>query len=785
MAEHETVFWKGDTIFSVLEMSIDERWDAVALQARLQQCVHRWNTLRMLGGQGAARAKYYFDHSGDLQAIIADQRRYDAQRSYAAALASASRSHAAPSTPAATSLGPAGVPPPTTAYTIPTVPDDPDAHPSYTILTRGGDSSQHPATTVLTADDDGSVPAPPDPLSAPWPPGWSAPDPNADVAPPSPGSPWPAPNGQPAPAQPPPGPSSSSAPFHSLPPNAPSPYGPQPGYQPPPPAQPTPPAYQPPPPAPQPRYQPPPPAPPAYQPPQSPTGGTQLNPPPGAPAPQPPNNLRCAPLPNNVVQLQWQPSLTPGALHLVLRSLNGPPTANDPGQQLAVTADSVFVDRHPPIGVLLSYAVFAVLNNSGSANAARAEILMTADVDPLECRVGDSALTLRYGLPEHAQDVVIRRSQNAAPRHLNDGEQVAVTHYEEHLDRPLRNGTRYYYTLFCRFPGAGKVDVSAGRSISGIPLPAPHRVGDLKITPHPDRDDQVILTWTPPDRGEVWLLRTTFQPDPRQWQQAGQAIPQLPSDELERLTPATLINARNGPPVIDTLQTPDDYWYTPFTVFDGTAYMGTVKHYRHLPDIRRLQARRFGHRAHLTWTWPANCDVAWVQIDQDHYATAGRPAGRTIKVSRDAYEQRPDRRFDLDIPMDWNQIYIVVAASVDFKGQQCTTPGQKASFVQRYQITYRFIRHGNRVSLRLQHPYNQPIAVPPLIIGVLTGQRPLLRAQGQQHRLAGMTIAPPWQEIQLNFLVPPNSFGRVFLEDARQCETHEMLLDHPDHARLS
>lgn len=252
------------------------------------------------------------------------------------------------------------------------------------------------------------------------------------------------------------------------------------------------------------------------------------------------------------------------------------------------------IDTSAPAGVPVRYAVWTLRNDEPSAAAqTSAAVAVLRSVQNLELVPGEKWVEVRWELPDGATAARVTRRTDGAP-------DPATTRCDggSFRDSTVHTGVAYEYRVESEYR-LSDGSVGHGAPVTGRirPQEPPQPVRDLTLAVE---DDSVVLSWTPPPRGEVYLRGLDGVPDVR----PGQLVSVAASERLgARLRPTE-------PPRDGRLRMalPTDgrrHWLLPLTVVDGLAVVGNpVEYDSRLPSITDLRAERLGGQIRLTWCWP-------------------------------------------------------------------------------------------------------------------------------------------------------------------------------------
>ncbi len=201
-------------------------------------------------------------------------------------------------------------------------------------------------------------------------------------------------------------------------------------------------------------------------------------------------------------------------------------------------------------------------------------------------------------------------------------------------------------------------------------------------------------------------------------------------------------------------------------------------------NVRQLQYQILRAAIRLYWKWPENCLTVCIsysiKTDSVQHHT---DSVTTHYVSRTEY----DRLGYYEISGIWNQRYDILVSSVfDRDGIQAVASGVRINIhlyrtVLTYEIQLPHLLYRRR-TLRIMADTASPI--PTLLLISKAQSIPLHKSDGEIfYRLAGRTNERGEMSVKLpGTLVPPGTFGKLFLEDDRLYET--IIIHHPAENQL-
>ena len=227
------------------------------------------------------------------------------------------------------------------------------------------------------------------------------------------------------------------------------------------------------------------------------------------------------------VLITWAPSPTRAGqvrYRVVRRLARTPVSAADGTAVVTQASECSAADPDPPTGADLYYAVFADRGAEVYSPPSTAPPLPFApDVAGIDITEAEASITVSWPQPPAgAESVDVVRWEHRAggddDEGPNAGEGTAVpAGLTGFTDRGLTTGMRYRYriTVVYRAPD-GALRRSGGIVVPAIPTPEPGPVTDLGTEVLADEAAvpaaQVVLRWTPPRHGQVWLVRAAHPP---------------------------------------------------------------------------------------------------------------------------------------------------------------------------------------------------------------------------------------------------------------------------------
>jgi hypothetical protein len=423
------------------------------------------------------------------------------------------------------------------------------------------------------------------------------------------------------------------------------------------------------------------------------------------------------------VSLDWPAAPATGNLgYRVVRKIGSPVTSPTDGEVLAQELALLrFEDAQPPAGVALFYAVYSERFGTLSLGAATAApLLIAAPIMGLNLELTGEGVRGTWQTPARQAEVQIMRQREdqaepaVALRTRSDGTM---------LDTSISDGATYRYDVVCIYN-----DQLLGRQLSQTVterievLPPPEPVLDLLAEA---QAEQIVLRWTPPERGEVLIYRlqgsaNTLPPLGKLVRVAELAALGTP---LKRQSPAMASDADLPPPA-------GEVRYLPMTVAGERAVAGREVVFVRLLDVRNVQAIDRGSYIEVTWLKGDNpaVEVAWSYSGppsrDGQNQQSQRIYGQATSCRIEAYTGKPIHIAVFAAHGDSSNRRWASAATAD---SRAFLPGRASLSRVRYRVQYKRALFGAaRISLQIERLDGQQV-LPELRLVAKRGENPPLR----------------------------------------------------------
>jgi hypothetical protein len=296
-----------------------------------------------------------------------------------------------------------------------------------------------------------------------------------------------------------------------------------------------------------------------------------------------------APAPDGLGPLQFR----------AVRKRGGLPASSVDGHIIALTGESEVIDPHPPSGESVGYAVFGHRGEAESAAGAFAgPFLIMLDASDVKVETLAGEVHLSWTPPQGSIGVRVQRKEGVPPSGPTDGTTVEAIR-DRAIDAGLNPDRTYHYGIYALYPGgAGKVRAARGVFVSAWPQAAQDAVREL--TAHAEPDGRVRLTWPPPARGQVRIVRTD--------KPIGRARGEpLSLAEAKAIPGIWLATDQEGAAHDPAPPSHGACHYTALNYWSGVFAVGPEVAYARLPDPADLRAARPapGGKVQLRWKWNA------------------------------------------------------------------------------------------------------------------------------------------------------------------------------------
>ena len=491
--------------------------------------------------------------------------------------------------------------------------------------------------------------------------------------------------------------------------------------------------------------------------------------------PGPPSGLRAeADEERRVVRLNWVLAPDEGCSSVIIRTDSPvPPAVTRANRRHTEQSGGTWEDREPLAGQLTWYAVYTERKINGIFSerpSVTAEPVLLTAAPGLEARPGDREVELTWTIPENASRVEIRREDMAA------GTSVTLSLPERDavrmVDPGVRNGARYRYAARAVYryeppgqpPGERR---SRETTCDVVPSAAPPSPGTVHVrgrTPlTPICLQTVMLRWTPPEQGEVRIVRSL----------PGRPVPEpgkeFPETELGQYGYVTRESAFAWMKERERV-----CYFTPVLVLGGRCHAGSPRPYARGPEVGDVRAEHAGDSVRVTWTWPDGVDEALVAWG-DHEIGDPVAASRKLTIRRSG--SATGARHDIPVA-GTRQLFVQVAAVVrDDNGAAYFTSGVGETARRPVvHLAYEIQSRGSRRGRLIMRP-DQPAYLPTLVLRGRNDDRAAGRADTEILRIPAHHAKPgAVAAFRLAPAITPRSC-RLFTED--ETEADLVVIVHP------
>ena len=336
--------------------------------------------------------------------------------------------------------------------------------------------------------------------------------------------------------------------------------------------------------------------------------------------PAPPQSPRAV-FDGDVVRISWEASRARvGVITYAVVRHDGTPVG--PG-----TPDLAVVDAHAPAGVALTYMVTTRRDDLSGDSATTPPLTVLRPVTDLALVPGDDVVEIHWTLPDGAVGARVTSAEEGAP-----AREIAANAGSGIRDTSVRTGTTYVYGVTARYRVAGEDAYAVPVTARVRPQRPPDPVRDLRA----ERDgEEVVLSWTPPPTGDVWVLVLTAEPrEPVGRVLTGSAARRLGTPVRGRRDAGGL---RISPPA-----TGHRYWLAPLTVTDDLAVLGRAVPYDvRLHPVGDLAVTQQGPQVLVTWPWPPGATEARVyRKEGGPIVGPDDPDATAVRITHVDYQRR-------------------------------------------------------------------------------------------------------------------------------------------------
>jgi hypothetical protein len=495
--------------------------------------------------------------------------------------------------------------------------------------------------------------------------------------------------------------------------------------------------------------------------------------------PPPPQNLR-ATIKGNIVNLSWDLVPLQGITYHIIRKNRTQPNNIKDGQKLNIVTERTYDDKTTEVGIPVYYAVYSecekVLSQQGAFLAR--SVLLTQDVAHLVAKVSDHQVDLSWKLPPNVSSICIVRKEGKPPVSLQDGALLAEldSTQKRFLDRNVENEHIYHYAVYCQFKNqARNVITSHGVHVMASPETPPQVLNDIDIKEMKTSQGlELLISWKRPKKGNVVILKSS------------KPLTLHLGDVIEESE-----LSQHGQRLEDRSESVKDSWtgsgiayYTPVILVQKWAFIGATRRYTWVDNVGDLKSQNLGSAIRLHWLWPEQCEEVIVSFSPQDWPEPNDPLTTTRRVSRAAYDQFGYH----DIKGTLNQDYYITVSAIIKYGDDAI-PARELRITGR--IISKVVFHYEIKSSTFFHKKHTLHITPrtsgTLPVLLLIGKRdrlPMNKFDGDLlYRIEPMIMNGEKVVVELpEKVLPPNTFGKLFLEDD---DANEVVTIHqPDTQKL-
>jgi hypothetical protein len=313
------------------------------------------------------------------------------------------------------------------------------------------------------------------------------------------------------------------------------------------------------------------------------------------------------------VLVTWEPSPARSGrvrYRFVRGQARAPVSADDETTVVTHTDARSVTDPEAPPGAELRYSVFADRGGEVYSPPSQAPpLVFVPDVAITAVTERETSVTVSWRSHPGADSIrVVRREQRPGteheePRDPDDGTAVLAS-LTGFTDRGLRTGMEYLYRISAVYRASdGQRRRSAGIVVSGTPMREPDAVTDLTAeVPGADGPlsggSPVVLKWTPPQHGQVRLVRAHHPPS---WSEGMVARPE--GSGLSDV-PGEPRDDPDGRAVLRVTLPFGLHYITALTESGNVTVAGNTVKVRLVEPVHDVRATRMHDTVQLSWAWP-------------------------------------------------------------------------------------------------------------------------------------------------------------------------------------
>ncbi len=466
-----------------------------------------------------------------------------------------------------------------------------------------------------------------------------------------------------------------------------------------------------------------------------------------------------------MVTLSWKAPSTRTLDYRIVRKKRSNPRSPTDGDVLQTVKGLVYDDLVPDhaIGVPLYYAVYAEYGGALSTQPvllSRPAFLLQ-EVTNLNTLINHKLVELSWTSPQNVQTIVLLRKEGQNPGSFDDPTAERVGEYgknqQRHLDRDVEDDRLYHYTLYCQFRDHnGSLKTTPGVSIRAKPEGSPEPPDKLALIGDEKDSHKVCIKWSQPQKGEVVIIRSQL-PLPYT---AGEVVSETALD------PYGIRLVSRSTSLVDSWTQPGLFYYTPVVIYHQNAYMGETQRYACVENVRDLRFEMASSALRLYWTWPEQCERVIIYFSNLGWPLTKDLSPASLSVNRSVYEHIG--YYDLAATVNLSY-FLLVATVMKIGDEHITAQGVplETRLIKKMLVTYEIHKptlFRKRYTLHITS--ETPGKLPAFWLVSKRDRLPMLKDEGEVAlRIGPQMIGSHEVVIDIPDHYPPNTFGKLFLED--------------------